>query len=358
MNIKNATAVSVIVPVYKVPPCHFSRCLDSLHSQTLNNSEFLILLDGTDNEAESICKKHADLDSRFKIFTGSHSGASATRNCGISKASGEFVTFLDADDWIEANCCKDVYEFAIQNNSEIVIFDYVSEGKRVPTKPYNEKNLEKLSTVQIEELKRQSIRTTSSKFLAATSTCCKFERRDFISRNNISFDISTKINEDRIVAFNIFSNAQKISYISKTFYHYNYLDDSVSNKINQNALPMVLQYLRVLKKQTNNYNALIGTQTLILFFMHWGRSYFCDSNKDSLAGKIHDICEVAYSDWFKELTAEANTSELAPLLRVETFFIRRGIMFPVWAHAIKWKTFSLAKHFFSKRRFDSNEKQV
>lgn len=343
MKNKSKISISVIVPVYKVQLQSLAVCLSSLHRQTLDNGEFLIILDGHDEQAESACQQIVKDDERFKIIINEHKGVSATRNYGINAALGEYMTFVDADDRIDDNCLKNAYEFAIQNDSEILLFDCETTNTHIKAFPYEENDKRQLSKNEIIELKKQTILTTSPKFIAAVSTWCKLEKRDFITRHNILFNTKESMNVDRAFNFSIYSHATKISYLCKAFYHYNSTTNSITNAIQPNVISTALQYLRNLKEQTSEYNDLIGTQAYAIFFGCFGKYFFCDENKDTLKKKIANICETAKSGWFKDLTAEADIGKLIPILRVEAFFIRHGIMLPVWAHAIKWKICSTLK---------------
>ena len=122
--------VSVIVPVYKVPLEYLRACLDSLTAQTMQECEFIIVSDGAPEAECSICDEFATKDSRFKFFKQEHAGVSAARNFGIEQAQGEYIIFVDADDWIKSETCEITYTFAKDNNSDIVLFDYIPIGNQ------------------------------------------------------------------------------------------------------------------------------------------------------------------------------------------------------------------------------------
>ena len=108
--------VSVIIPIYKVFPDYLRSCLDSLVAQDMEECEFILVSDGAPEIENSICEEYASKDARFKFFKCEHAGVSATRNYGIEKAQGEYITFVDADDWIEPGTCDTTYSFAQKNN--------------------------------------------------------------------------------------------------------------------------------------------------------------------------------------------------------------------------------------------------
>ena len=113
--------VSVIVPVYKVED-YLYRCLDSLAAQDLNNIEFLLIDDGSPDKSGEMCEEYARKDPRFRVFHKENGGLSSARNYGIDRARGEFIMFVDSDDWVRSDFCRTAYSCAIKNNSDLVMF--------------------------------------------------------------------------------------------------------------------------------------------------------------------------------------------------------------------------------------------
>ena len=92
--------VSVIVPVFNVEK-YLRQCLDSILQQTYQNLEIIIINDGSTDGSDAICREYAGKDSRISYFAKENTGISDTRNVGIRQATGEYVTFVDSDDWVE-----------------------------------------------------------------------------------------------------------------------------------------------------------------------------------------------------------------------------------------------------------------
>lgn len=117
--------ISVIIPVYNVAD-FISKCLKSIQQQTFTNFEVLMIDDGSTDNSSAICQKFSDLDPRFHYYYQENAGVSSARNIGLDKATGEYIAFIDADDWIESNYLQDLYE-ALQN------FDFAICGYKVVT---------------------------------------------------------------------------------------------------------------------------------------------------------------------------------------------------------------------------------
>lgn len=116
--------ISVIVPIYNVEE-YLARCLDSLCRQSFINIEILLIDDASSDRSGEICEHYAAQDKRFKVFHHTENkGPSASRNLGIRQAVTDFLMFVDSDDWVHKDFCKDAYECAMRNNADLVMFGY------------------------------------------------------------------------------------------------------------------------------------------------------------------------------------------------------------------------------------------
>ena len=120
--------VTVIIPVYNVEDC-LERCLNSLCRQTMPDIELVMVDDASTDRCGEICETYAAKDNRFKVFHHTENrGLSAARNLGIKHASGEYLMFVDSDDWVHPDFCKNAYECATKYKVEIVMFNYKKIG--------------------------------------------------------------------------------------------------------------------------------------------------------------------------------------------------------------------------------------
>lgn len=115
MNVK----VSIVIPVYNVEK-YISKCLKSVMNQTYNNLEIIVVNDGSTDKSGEILKKYVDLDKRIILINKPNGGLSSARNAGISVANGQFITFIDSDDWISLNYIKEMISEQKRYNADIV----------------------------------------------------------------------------------------------------------------------------------------------------------------------------------------------------------------------------------------------
>ena len=118
---QNNPKVSVIIPVYNTEK-YLRECLDSVVNQTLRDIEIICVDDGSTDNSLAILREYETKDSRIKVLTQENINAGAARNKGLSEATGEFLSFLDSDDFFEPDAIERMYECAKSRNAEIVVY--------------------------------------------------------------------------------------------------------------------------------------------------------------------------------------------------------------------------------------------
>ena len=118
MDFQDKIKVSVIVPVYNVEK-YLRECLNFLVNQTLKEIEIICINDGSEDSSLEILNEYASKDSRFVIINQENSGQSVARNKGLDIAKGEYIGFVDSDDWVDLNFFENLYSEAVKNNSDI-----------------------------------------------------------------------------------------------------------------------------------------------------------------------------------------------------------------------------------------------
>ncbi len=211
-NMTDNPLISIIVPVYKVEP-YLARCVDSLINQTYQNLEIILVDDGSPDRCGEICEEYAKKDSRIVVFHKDNGGLSDARNKGLDIATGDYVMFVDSDDWIEKETCETVIKLAASNKSDIVIFgvrNVYDNGQLKNFVPmYN-------GNISSEECIKALLYKIQKKGIF-NYACNKIYKR--VLFDNIRFQ-SGRLAEDQGVTYKLFHLANNICVCNNCFYNY------------------------------------------------------------------------------------------------------------------------------------------
>lgn len=230
--------ISLIVPIYNVENYLWS-CLDSIAKQTYSNIEILLVNDGSPDGSAAICQEFVAKDSRFRYIEKENGGLSDARNSGIAESKGEFLSFVDSDDWIEPTYVEDLYRAALFNDAEVVVSNYQEF--------HQERNVylihifdDYYETHYSGEEVIQQLPLLERKDLSfKTSWGILFARRLF---DTISFPKGKTI-EDTRTNYRLFAESCRSTYIHKALYNYRVGVDSISSRITEKLLVDVLECL-------------------------------------------------------------------------------------------------------------------
>ena len=205
--------ISIIVPIYKVER-YLRQCIDSILNQTYRDLEILLIDDGSPDKCGEICEEYAKTDSRIRVFRTENKGLSAARNLGLQEAKGDFIGFVDSDDWIE----PDMYEILLrrieETNSDIiessVRYEYMKNhyDKIIQETVYDE--IEAIRTSIYDPIRNVVWNKLYKK------TCW----------NNITFP-ENHLFEGTATLYKVFLNTHLISCISDLLYHYRIRNSSI-----------------------------------------------------------------------------------------------------------------------------------
>ncbi len=211
--------ISVIIPVYNAGN-FLRKCLDSVIAQSFDAVEVICINDGSVDDSGEILAEYADRDPRIKIITKKNAGASAARNDGLAAARGEYIHFLDADDFIDPNYYDRMYAAATRNDSDMAASGFVSDSKYTTGIKYK-KNL-------IVTGLRAKFQKTNA--LVDSYIWRYLFRREFITRNKFKFRTDLISQEDTIFLLDALKQANSVAIVSGTNYHYVILNpDSALN---------------------------------------------------------------------------------------------------------------------------------
>ena len=202
--------ITVIIPVYNVEK-YLRKCLNSVLTQTYTNLEVILVDDGSPDNCPAICDEYAAQDERVRVIHQMNAGVSAARNAGLDAATGDYVGFVDSDDWIEPDMYETLCRLATESNADMAYVDYVVDRVNVPSeREYSEK------TVLLS--KEETLRAIFAGVTLNGMVSLYIARRELFSGVRFALDIT--VAEDILVAVQLVLQANHVAYRSHLCYHY------------------------------------------------------------------------------------------------------------------------------------------
>lgn len=221
--------ISIIVPVYNVED-YLDRCVESIINQTYKNIEIFLIDDGSTDSSGKKCDKWSKLDERIKVYHKKNGGLSDTRNYGINKSTGKYLTFIDSDDYIDQEYIEYLYSLIKRDNYDISIAQ-----QTIVTK-----NDKKESTLEVKEItyeKMDAIKHLLLEDSFTVSACAKMYKRELF--DNIRFP-KGKLYEDNGTMYKIFDNIEKVICSTRPIYYYVIRNSSITTqKFTQKKLDII-----------------------------------------------------------------------------------------------------------------------
>ena len=205
--------VSVVVPIYNVEK-YFRQCMDSIVNQTYKNLEIILVDDGSPDKCGTICDEYAARDPRITVIHKQNGGLAAAKNSGLEIATGEWITFIDADDWVALDLFEKVMVEIGDTSPDIAV-----EGGyyyAYPKKNVLEPNIPEAFLYT----DKRDIYTIMTRIRTFGLPWDKFYRTEFLRKNSLVNDVSCKAFEDYLFNFQAFNTAQSILGVPYCGYYY------------------------------------------------------------------------------------------------------------------------------------------
>jgi len=233
--------ISVIVPVYNVEK-YLPRCLDSLINQTLKDIEIIVINDGSPDNSGDIIEEYKKKDKRIIYIVQENKGLGSTRNKGVSLAKGEYIYFVDSDDFLELDALEKMYNKAKEENSDIVICSY----KNV----YDDKQEDVFIDKKLIE---DTLSNKNNKIFNFVTAWSKLYKTKFLKELDISFSPRVWY-EDLSYATKVLVKAKNINYVNEPLYNYYIRETSImrSNNILK-SLDLIKAFDDIIDFYKNNY---------------------------------------------------------------------------------------------------------
>lgn len=246
--------VSVIVPVYNVKE-YLKQCLDSIVNQSLKEIEIILVNDGSTDGSEDICKEYLEKDGRIILINQKNAGLAAARQAGLDIARGEYIGFVDSDDWLELSMYEEMYITAKNNDVDIVFCNvYRDESKKeqIYFNPgfYDRKGMEEVIFPRL----LANFDENKNECTLRWCNWLRIYRRGLIEKNNIRFDSRFRRCQDLPFTFECTIHANNYYYLGDRYLYHNRMNfESLSKGYTKNMWGLLKPWLEYLKKVVEGY---------------------------------------------------------------------------------------------------------
>lgn len=254
--------VSIIVPIYNVEK-YLHRSIESLRKQTLSDIEIILVNDGSTDGSLSICRSYEKIDSRIHVIDKVNEGVSATRNAGLENAQGEYIGFIDPDDWIEKDMYSNMYQQIKKMHADICMCNYVIDN--------NQKKMSMLLEGEQDFLEKQEIidqiipdmisspnLNSRGKTIMGSVWRLLIERK-LISQHKLRFPVEITLMEDLIFCIQAFLKCNRIAISRGEYYHYMINENSALTSYKNDIIKtqrQVYMYIEQMLKKEKVYTIL------------------------------------------------------------------------------------------------------
>lgn len=238
--------ISVIIIAYNIEE-YIERCLKSVLMQSLSEIEIIIINDGSTDNTLKIINELVINDNRVKIINKKNSGIIEARKSGIEIASGEYILFVDGDDWLELNACDRLYEIATENNLDLIIYNafWVYKDKKDSYSIIKNKE-----SIKLDPLKNLFL----GKIIPAMWG--KLIKREFLNKFNIDYPNKISYGEDLATVSSWLINKPKIDILNECLYNYYQRENSITNMVSNKFLDIIeaINFIELQLKEKKIYD--------------------------------------------------------------------------------------------------------
>lgn len=292
--------VSIVVPVYNAEKT-LVRCIESIVTQTYKEWELWLINDGSSDASGVICESYSECDVRVRVVHKKNEGVSVTRNIGIEKATGEYVMFIDSDDYLEQNALELMMGAIDRYDTDVVMcgFFYHEEEDGMETPNH----IEDVFVGDNERFVSEIFREVFEKELL-NPPWNKVIRKSVLENNKIGFAVSYSICEDMIFTIDVLRSCEKIVFLNSSLYHYIYKKgDNLVNRFHDNYFEALSAYYNVVRAYLEKNNAFGECREYInSFFVEktiafFKKIYSCDVY--SRAKKYSELKRICKDETFR-----------------------------------------------------------
>lgn len=322
--------ISIIIPMYNAKE-YIARCLESVINQSFSDIEIIIVNDGSTDESLEICRKYAKIDERIIILNKDNNGVAVARNQGMNVATGEYVMFVDSDDWIDENMCQDLYKRISECHADICFCNNIKEyGNRSEYIDFgclkDVINLDEIKEVILSLIEEKDIKIAHRRE-TFRGPCAKLYKRSIIIDNNITFKRELAIGEDLVFNLEYLKYCEKIVVEKKFLYHYRVNLYSATKRYRENAWDTYRKLLVILEEYLeSNFFEIEYMDRLnklkLKYFIISVNNEMSKFNKKSYVEKISYIKSICEDEVINFALKNSSKGTRGPKNRIKLFLLR------------------------------------
>lgn len=339
--------ISVLVPVYNVPENLLRQCLNSLLSQTLEQTEFILVDDGSTNNSGQICEEFATKDDRIIVKHQQNSGLSGARNTAFSSATGVYIMFLDGDDYLAPQACEQVYKIIKKRDVDVVFGNIKTQYSHstVVTKPFLGES-RSLSLEEVDQLQANGLDFNAK----IGQVFGKAIKREILTKNNIIHQAKLKQGaEDIVFNFELFAKVQSAYYLNQTLNNYVYNEQSISHSPDIKSSYLVIKcfsFVQDIIKQEHYPNKkdllrIVDVRLLYVIVTTAISGVFNPSNKASYQEKFQEYKRFLQNNTIQHALENGDRSSLSKLRKIILWLVDHNYFRPIqllaWGRKLQYK---------------------
>ncbi len=294
----NPNMISIIIPIFNSAST-LIQCLNSVLKQQYTDWECILVDDGSTDTSGSICDDWQHFDKRFKVIHQKNKGVSTARNKGIESCKGEYICFIDADDWVDSNFLSTMLEHLY--DADLVVSGQIRERHSHGSMLHQPEVTEVLKLQPANADKFVKL-VSLSLFYAPHE---KLYRAELVKKHKICFPIDCSYGEDLLFNYTYLNYVQRISTINGAYYHYRISMDTLSTRYRKNQFASDYNQWKVLEEFHRRHGLLNENANLYLYSRLWGIIYdgiflYLQTKNMSLARNIQEILNIHEIERLKE----------------------------------------------------------
>lgn len=251
--------VSIIMPIFNVEK-YLEKAIESVLNQTHQNIELILVNDGSPDDSVGICRYYEKLDQRVSVIDQENAGVGNARNAGLAIASGEYIYFVDSDDYIEPNLIEDNIKIAEEATADLVVFGFFEETLKADGSSTSNMKVPHLEDTKTKEQFRNAF--NSFYYFTPYALWNKLYKRDYLKKAEIHFS-NQKIGEDALFNQTVYLDLGNVAVNKKAYYHYVYREGSAVNHYLKNRFEQEYNVAQHFETLMNKWDKKNENQDLI-----------------------------------------------------------------------------------------------